>query len=151
MSSYVYVKNLNGKIYVYENTIYWEKENKACKYKWICIGHLDLYTGAIIANRKKVMLQDDIEHDIVMNIGVSLLLDKMVDKTGVKLLLPKVFVDDWQKILICAYYLVSEGGALCYVLEWITHNRASYNAFLISQRITWRVSYTTDCFSIGDS
>ena len=29
MSSYVYVKNPNGKTYVYENTTYWDKESKA--------------------------------------------------------------------------------------------------------------------------
>lgn len=28
MSSYVYVKNPNGKTYVYENTTYWDKETK---------------------------------------------------------------------------------------------------------------------------
>ena len=47
-----------------------------------------------------------------------------------------MFADDWQKILTCAYYLVSEGGALCHVSEWITRNRVPYNCSLISQRIT---------------
>ena len=53
MSSYVYVKNPNGKTYVYENTTYWDKETKTCKHKRVSVGHLDLDTGAIVANRKK--------------------------------------------------------------------------------------------------
>ena len=53
MSSYVYVKNPNGKTYVYENTTYWEKETKTCKHKRVSVGHLDPDTGAIVANRKK--------------------------------------------------------------------------------------------------
>ena len=143
MSSYVYVKNPNGKTYVYENTTYWDKATKTCKHKRISVGHLDQVTGAIIPNRKKGdaarnkgVMQADKEHCVVTNIGVSLLLDKMADETGLKSLLQKVFVDDWQKILTCAYYLVSEGGALCHVSEWITRNSAPYNGSLISQRIT---------------
>ncbi len=44
MSSYVYVKNPNGKTYVYENTTYWDKEsNPANTTK--SIGHLDRIPG----------------------------------------------------------------------------------------------------------
>ena len=53
MSSYVYVKNPNGKTYVYENTTYGEKKTKTCKHKRVSVGHLDPDTGAIVANRKK--------------------------------------------------------------------------------------------------
>lgn len=91
MSSYVYVKNPNGKTYVYENTTYWDKTTKTCKHKRISVGHLDPVTGAIIPNRKKddaaknkSVMQDDKEHCVVTNIGVSLLLDKMADETGLK-------------------------------------------------------------------
>ena len=143
MSSYVYVKNPNGKTYVYENTTYWDKETKTCKHKRVSVGHLDPDTGDIVANRKKgdaaknkVKLQENKEHCIVTNIGVSLLLDKMADETGLKPLLQNVFADDWQQILTSAYYLVSEGGALCHVSEWIARNRAPYNGSLTSQRIT---------------
>ena len=143
MSSYVYVKNPNGKTYVYENTTYWDKETKTCKHKRVSVGHLDPDTGAIVANRKKgdaaknkVKLQENKEHCIVTNIGVSLLLDKMADETGLKPLLQNVVADDWQQILTSAYYLVSEGGALCHVSEWIARNRAPYNGSLTSQRIT---------------
>ena len=48
MSSYVYVKNPNGKTYVYENTTYWDKETKTCKHKRVSVGHLDPDTGAIV-------------------------------------------------------------------------------------------------------
>ena len=80
---------------------------------------MDPDTGAVVANRKKEeaaknkgKLQDGKGHCVVTNTGVSLLLDKMADETGLKSLLQNVFADDWQKILTCAYYLVSEGGAL---------------------------------------
>ena len=55
MSSYVYVKNPNGRTYVYENTTYWDRETKTktCKHKRVSIGHLDPDTQKIVPNRKK--------------------------------------------------------------------------------------------------
>jgi len=32
--------------------------------------------------------------------------------------LKAVFPDDWERILTCSYYLVSEGGALAHVEKW---------------------------------
>ena len=53
MSSYVYVKNPNGKTYVYENTTYWGKDSKSCKHHRKSIEHLDPGTGEIVPNHRK--------------------------------------------------------------------------------------------------
>lgn len=123
MSSYVYVKNPNGTTYVYENTTYWDKESKTCRHKRVSIGHLDPETNEIVPNRKKgdaarqrAALDPAPKTGgcTVSGIGLSLLLDKAVDDIGLRPVLKKVFHDDWMPMLTCAYYLVSDGGALCH-------------------------------------
>ncbi len=113
MSSYVYVKNPNGKTYVYENTTYWDKESKSCKHFRKSIGHLDPDTGEIVPNYKKGDKQMKTSsgaaanHCIVASTGIGKLLDKAVSDIKLDAPLKAVFPDDWERILACAYYLVS--------------------------------------------
>lgn len=124
MSSYVYVKNPNGKTYVYENTTYWDKESKSCKHYRKSIGHLDPDTGEIVPNYRKGDRQMktsssvSADHCIVASTGIGKLLDKAVSDIKLDAPLKAVFPDDWERILACAYYLVSEGGALAHVEKW---------------------------------
>ena len=53
MSSLVYVKNPNGKIYVYSNVSVYDKETKKVKHIRKSIGHLDPATGEVVPNRRK--------------------------------------------------------------------------------------------------
>lgn len=53
MSSLVYVKNPNGKTYVYSNISVYDKETKKVKHIRKSIGHLDPVTGEVIPNRRK--------------------------------------------------------------------------------------------------
>ena len=143
MSSYVYVSNPNGTTYVYENTSYWDKDTKKTRHKRVSVGHLDPITKKLIPNRKKgdaarsrSAASYDTERCSVLGIGIKNLLDKAVSDIGLMKLLASVFPEDWNRILTCAYYLVSEGGALAHVEKWQGGNKAPYEGFLTSQRIS---------------
>lgn len=144
MSSYIYVKNPNGKTYVYENTTYWDKNTKSSKHNRKCIGHLDPLTNQILPNRKKGDVHQDTQAKScektprcdVMGCGIALLLNHISTSIGLEHILKRAFPDDWQKILTCAYYLISEGGALCHTEKWSAQNRSPYGATLTSQRIS---------------
>ncbi len=149
MSSYVYVKNPNGKTYVYENTTYWDKESKSCKHYRKSIGHLDPDTGEIVPNYKKGDKQMktssgvSADHCIVASTGIGKLLDKAVSDIKLDAPLKAVFPDDWERILTCAYYLVSEGGALAHVEKWQRAFSSPYEEKLTSQRISELITRIT--------
>ena len=68
--------------------------------------------------------------------GVSSLLDKVCADTGLGRILKKAFPDDWDAILTCAYYLVSEGQALSRAEQWSRQAVTPYGAVLADQRIS---------------
>lgn len=120
MASLVYLKHKNGITYVYENVSFWDRKSKKPKSKRKCIGHLDPETGTVQpngmrgGNRKNTVQNSEKEPPqcFTYSCGVSSLLDKVCADTGLGHMLKKVFPDDWDAILTCAYYLVSEGQAL---------------------------------------
>ena len=144
MSSLVYVHNPNGTTYVYENISYWDKEAKKSKQKRKPIGHLDPSSGKVVPNRKKGdaararsgSSSNDDPRCTVLTCGVTRLLDKAVNDIGLQKVLASVFPNDWSRILTCAYYLVSEGGALCHVEKWKNSNVVPFTESLASQRIS---------------
>ena len=145
MSSLIYCNNPNGITYVYENVSYWDKETKTTKHKRKSIGHVDPQSGEIVPNRKKgdaakkrAALQESAElpHCYVQTSGVSRLLDKAVADISLRKVLSSVFPEDWSRIMTCAYYLVSEGGALCHADKWKESNVVPFTGSLASQRIS---------------
>lgn len=144
MSSIVYVKAANGTKYAYKNISYWDKEKKKPAQKRECIGHVDPITGEIVPNRKKgdaSRAKQDPAADAspkctVKSCGVSLLLDKAAAETGLLKVLRKVYPDDYSRILTCAYYLISEGGALCHAEPWSSDHVNPYGRMLSDQRIS---------------
>ena len=139
LASIVRVKSANGKVYIYENVSYWDKQTKTTKHNRKCVGHIDKDTGEIVPNRKKGhRLRAEIKSRYcrVTGIGISLLLDHIADVTGLGDTLRHVFPEDWQQIMACAYYLVSEGSALSRVEQWSEVNRSPYNEPLSSQRMS---------------
>lgn len=140
MASQVYVRNPNGTTYVYENFSYWDKEEKKTKHRRKCIGKLDPDTGEVVPTGKShshqnAALQKN-EHCSVLTIGPTLLLDKAVAETKLAKVLHLVFQEDYEQILTCAYYLASEGKALCHAEQWTTRNEHPYGAKLADQRIS---------------
>jgi transposase len=139
MASIVFVKAANGTVYTYENISYWDKNSKTTKHQRKCIGHVDTASGKVVPNRKKGEQEAPLrarQFCCVMGIGVSLLLDRIAEETGLIKTLRTVFADDWQQIMTCAYYLVSEGNALSRVEHWSTANNTPYGNILTSQRVS---------------
>lgn len=117
MSSYVYVKNPNGTVYVYENESYWDPKEKKTKHHRKCVGKLDPGTKEIIPTRKakhpqrKKGLQ-------VTTVGPLLLLDRTAVKTGLSDSLARAFPDDWSEVLTASYYVLTERGPLSLMEPW---------------------------------
>ena len=149
MSSLVYVKNPSGRIYVYENTTYWDKESKSSKHHRKSIGHLDPDTGEILPNHRKGDKQtkplpcNDNNRCIVTATGIEKLLDRAVADIKLDVPLREVFPEDWKRILTCAYYLASEGGALAHVDKWQQAFSSPCSERLSSQRISELIARIT--------
>jgi len=135
----VYVKNPNGTTYVYENISSWNPKTKKTEHKRKCIGKLDPTTEEIVPTRKKndkPPSDHTQEQCKVVGNGVSLLLNQVTKESGLLKVLRNIFKEDWQQILTCAYFLVSEGDALCHVERWSARNASPYDHPLTSQRIS---------------
>jgi len=140
MASYVYLKNPNGTTYVYENISYWDKTEQKTKHHRKCVGKLNPETNEIVPTRKKSSAasktESQAEHCTVSTIGPALLLDKASSETGLAQILRSSFPEDWERILTCAYYLASEGNALCHVEQWSDCNQHPYRSKLADQRVS---------------
>jgi transposase len=138
LASNVFVTAPNGTVYVYENVSYWDKEEKKTKHKRKCIGHIDPATGDVTPNRKKkkVTAMDAARFCDVKGIGVSKLLNRIAELTGVREVLKFAFEDDWKQILSCAYYLIGEGNALSRIEQWSAANTVPFDGVLTSQRVS---------------
>lgn len=148
MSSYVYVKNPNGTTYVYTNESYWDSAAKKTRHNRKCVGKIDPDTGGIVPTRKKASSIGLAEpaaacRCTVVTIGPSLLLDKAARETGLTKALCSIFPNDWQQILSCAYYLASEGEALCHAEQWSVRNKHPYDGRIADQRISELLSRIT--------
>ena len=142
MASYVRCKARNGRVYVYENRSYWDKEEKKTKHIRTCIGHEDPETGEIVPNRKKGDAarqrgqQADYEGCTDISCGNTLVLDHCARQLGLLESLQSVFPEDWAAILTCAYFLVCSGRALSYVAYWTADHTSPYGRVLTSQAVS---------------
>lgn len=138
MASTILLKNPSGVIYAYENVSYWDRESKTTKHKRKCVGHIDPITNEIVTNHKKANNEITMEKKtcIVKGSGISLLLDRIASEIGLTPIMQHVFPEDWQQIMTCAYFLVSDGSALCHVEKWSENNFSPYGIALPSQRIS---------------
>jgi transposase len=138
MASVVFVKATNGTVYAYENMSYWDKGTKTTKHKRKCIGHVDTATGDVVPNHKKeVATTKNTERFCnVKGIGVTKLLGRVAELTGLRGVLNSVFDEDWRQILSCAYYLLSEGNALSRIEQWSAANAMPFDGILTSQRVS---------------
>jgi hypothetical protein len=140
MSSLVYVKNKNGTTYVYENVSTWNKEKKRADCSRKCIGKLDAKTGEIISNSKATT-----QNPHVATIGDTALLDRIAEETGVRKILEKQFPDNWRELMTVAYYLVSNGKALCHSEAWSAIHENPCGGTITNQRVSeLLVSFTRE-------
>jgi transposase len=137
MPSLVHYRNKKtGVTYVYENLSKWNKEKQRADCQRKCIGKLDPVTNEIIPTGKRGLGRGEAVFANSSVIGDFLLCEKIADNLGLKAVLKSSFPDIWDRILTCAYYLVSEGGALCHCETWTVRHENPYKGVLQTQRIS---------------
>ena len=105
MSSIVRVTK-NKQVYLYESRSYWDKEKKAPRTKMNYLGKENPSTKEITPPGKKWTPR------LSRDYGNIFLLEKISTRIGLTEILTDVFPDEWQKILSCVFFEVSEGKPL---------------------------------------
>jgi hypothetical protein len=125
--------------YVYESVSFWDKEKKQARNKKICVGKLDP-SGVFVASKRftqeqKILIDADITATAQV-IGPSIILDAITERLGLERLLKSCFAETYQQILMMAYYLVADGGALSHCEAWCKSHAPQMAQFFTSQRIS---------------
>jgi transposase len=150
MASLVYYKNKkNGTTYVYENVSTWNKKTQRCDTKRKCIGKLDQENGNVLPTGKRGKGNGQIAYANVRCEGSSLLLDRLAESLSLPLILREAFPEEWDRILTCAYYLISEGKALSHVETWSAQHTHPYGNILTSQRVSELLQALTRSKQLG--
>jgi len=149
----IHLNKDTGVAYVYEYISYWDKEKKQGRNKQVCVGKLDPESGEVIPSKRLVSPQPQQQEDTLdptitasaQIVGPSLVLNSLDDHLGLGKLLKSCFPKIYQQILMMAYYLVAEGGALSHCSTWCKSHVPSLALSLTSQHIsTILQSITTD-------
>ena len=136
------INQLNKKTnvtYVYESVSYWDKEKKQARNKKICVGKLDPNGSFIPSNRLKpeqAAVRDPVVTASAEVVGPLIILDTITDQLGLRKLLKSCFPQQYQQILMMAYYLTSTGEPLSHCETWCKSHAPSFSGSLTSQRIS---------------
>jgi hypothetical protein len=136
MASLVYLKARNGTTYVYENITSWDSEKKIRIHNRKLIGKVDPSTGDIIPTGKRGLGKGEQQYAEVLCLGNTVLLNSIAESLSLTQTLKNTFPSEWDKILTCAYYLMSEGKALCHVESWSKRNENPFGKLITSQRVS---------------
>ena len=137
MPSLVYLKNKkSGVTYVYENVSTWNKQKQRADCKRKCIGKLNPENNEIVPTGKRAMGKGAQKSARASIVGDFLLFEATAAKIGLTQTLQQCFQDSWTHILTCAYYLLSEGKALCHCGSWSALHETPGKTPLESQRIS---------------
>ena len=128
--SFLVKQKIKGTTYVYETKGKWDKEKKQCRHERVLIGKLDPDTGEIIPSKK--LDKPNLSKDY----GNYYFLNTITKTSGLENILTKVFPDNWQEILTCAFYELCEKNPMYLCEEWNDLTVTPYNETLSSQRIS---------------
>ena len=129
MSSLIRVTK-NKQVYLYESWSYWDKEKKAPRTKMVYIGKEDPATKEIVPAGNKWTPKSSRDY------GNVFLLEKVSSQIGLTEILRDTFPDEWEKLLSCAFFEVSEGKPLCLCGTWLENTYTDMIGGLASQRIS---------------
>jgi transposase len=137
MASLVYLKNKkNGVTYVYKNVSKWNKQKQRSENERQCIGKLDPETKEIVPTGKRGLGNGQRAYANAAIIGNHILFEKIASDFGLRKVLELSFPEVWDKILTCAYYLLSERKALSHCESWSTQHENPCGGMLRNQRIS---------------
>jgi len=118
---------------------YWDKEKKQARNKKICVGKLDPSGVFIPSGRLKpeqAAVRDPVVTASAEVVGPLIILDTITDQLGLRKLLKSCFPQQYQQILMMAYYLTSTGEPLSHCESWCNSHAPSFSGSLTSQRIS---------------
>ena len=128
--SYIIEQKIKGTTYVYDVKSYWDKEKKQARQKRVCLGKKDEVTGKLIPSKTQMRPESCRDY------GNYHFLDYISEKTGLKGILKARFPEQWEDILTCAYYEISERKPLYLCEQWSEATQTSSGKVLSSQRIS---------------
>ena len=120
----------NEQVYLYESRSYWDKEKKAPRTKMVYIGKEDPATKEIIPAGKKWTPKASRDY------GNIFLLGKISSQIGLTEILKGSFPDEWEKLISCVFFEVSEGKPLYLFGTWLENTYTDMLDGLPSQRVS---------------
>lgn len=148
-----HINKNTGVGYVYEYISYWDKEKKQGRNKQVCIGKIDPESGDFVPSKRLAspvppQQKEGLDSSVTASahiVGPSIVLNALNNELGLGKLLKDCFPKTHQQILMMAYYLVVEGGALSHCSTWCKSHAPSLANSLTSQYISEILqSITTD-------
>lgn len=137
----------NGVTYIYMDTPYWDKEKKASRHKSECIGKLAEDGVTEIYNKKyKAQLEEE-ENPVLVSstefIGEKLIIEKIIEKTGLRDQLIKVFTpENVEKYIALASYYLATREPLSYAQNWL--DMRGYNVDVTDEQVSELLHKTCD-------
>jgi hypothetical protein len=96
----------NNQVYLYESRSYWDKEKKAPRSKMIYLGKENPATKKITPPGKQWTPR------VSRDYGNIFVLEKIGTQLGLSEILRDAFPAEWEKLLSCVFFEVSEGKPL---------------------------------------
>ena len=112
---------------------------KQARNKKVCVGKLDPNGVFFPSGRLKpeqAAVRDPIVTASAEVVGPLIILDTITDQLGLRKLLKSCFPQQYQQILMMAYYLTSTGEPLSHFETWCKSHAPSFSGSLTSQRIS---------------
>jgi transposase len=117
-------------VYLYESKSYWDKAKKAPRTKMVYLGKEDPATKEIVPPGGKWSPKAS------RDFGNSFLLEKVSSHIGLTEILKSAFPDEWEKLLSCVFFEVSESKPLYLCGTWLENTYTGMLNGLPSQRIS---------------
>lgn len=122
--------NKNNQVYLYESKSYWDRDKKAPRSKMVYMGKEDPLSKEITPPGKKWTPRFSRDY------GNMFLLDRIGTKIGLTEILREAFPEEWQKLLTCVFFELSEGRPLYLCSTWLESSYTDLTERLPSQRIS---------------
>lgn len=129
MSSIIRVVK-NKQAYLYESKSYWDKKKKAPRTKMIYLGKENPATQEITPPGEKWTPR------VSRDFGNIFVLEKISTRIGLTEIIRDTFPDEWEKLLTCVFFEVSEGKPLYLCGTWLEGTATDLIDKLPSQRIS---------------
>lgn len=120
----------NKQVYLYESKSYWNKDKKAPRSRMVYLGKEDPLSKEITPAGKKWTPR------LSKDYGNIFLLDRISTTIGLTELLREAFPEEWQKLLTCVFFEVSEGRPLYLCSTWLESTYTDLTERFPSQRIS---------------